>query len=494
MSLADGVSFTAASSGTGNFVFGAARDSFRTPAQANADASLVDGGTYSYFAQNFISSPTQREWGRAVYTASTQTFARSPLGGINNGTDTGTARVNFSSPPIVSLTLLSEDVRQILTANTSFYVATTGSDSHPGTLAQPWATIDHALTAIAALDCGGFIVTIWLSDGTYPGALSYNIFVGCGGIALIGNEADNSRVIINDTLSGFTCWEAGTYGDVGGVCFRSITFSVTLGTFAICPFGPSSDLNFAIGDCVFDSTPSPGGTAISAIVPFTGCVVCAGQVFGPSSVNVFGFNTYVKGNWQSFMDTVIAPYSAFLWRGPINLVGTPNFSVGFLALRGQSAGLADTSDGWAPNVGTATGPQFFLQNGSTFNSGGNGLNILPGDLQSWKIDASSSYDNFAGPLPGINTQTGANYNLVLTDYLFTVEMNNAGANTVTIPADATVRFPVGSKIWVTQVGAGATTVQGAAGVTLDNGGVVGGQWKTVKIYKRAANEWVQTNA
>jgi hypothetical protein len=69
---------------------------WRTPAQALADGALVDGDTYSYFAVDDPTNPTQREWGHSVYTALTETFTRVVLGGVNGNTDTGTSPINFS--------------------------------------------------------------------------------------------------------------------------------------------------------------------------------------------------------------------------------------------------------------------------------------------------------------------------------------------------------------------------------------------------------------
>ena len=46
---------------------------------------------------------------------------------------------------------------------TTYYVATNGSDSNPGTLAQPWATLQYAVNTIANGD------TIIVLPGTYAG-------------------------------------------------------------------------------------------------------------------------------------------------------------------------------------------------------------------------------------------------------------------------------------------------------------------------------------
>ena len=59
----------------------------------------------------------------------------------------------------------------------------------------------------------------------------------------------------------------------------------------------------------------------------------------------------------------------------------------------------------------------------------------------------------------LNAQTGASYTAVSTDqYQVLVTMNNASANTFSIPTDATYAFPNGTAITVLQIGAGVTTI------------------------------------
>lgn len=116
-----------------------------------------------------------------------------------------------------------------------------------------------------------------------------------------------------------------------------------------------------------------------------------------------------------------------------------------------------------------------------------------------------TFANFKTQLNGIyvtltevNTQTGTAYTLALTDASDVVEVNNAGANTVTIPTNAAVAFPVGTIIGVTQLGAGATTVTGDTGVTVNGvsagGAAIDAQYKGVSIYKRATDTWVMQGA
>ena len=56
-------------------------------------------------------------------------------------------------------------------------------------------------------------------------------------------------------------------------------------------------------------------------------------------------------------------------------------------------------------------------------------------------------------------QTGTTYTTVLNDNGQVVTMNNASANTLSIPTNASVAYPVGTQINVLQIGAGQTTIQ-----------------------------------
>lgn len=91
-------------------------------------------------------------------------------------------------------------------------------------------------------------------------------------------------------------------------------------------------------------------------------------------------------------------------------------------------------------------------------------------------------------------QTGTTYTLVLNDEKKVVFMDNASANTVTIPTNAAVAFSVGAKISILQEGAGVTTIQGDTGVTLNGvsaGSVaINNQYQAVTIMKRATDSWV----
>jgi hypothetical protein len=90
-----------------------------------------------------------------------------------------------------------------------------------------------------------------------------------------------------------------------------------------------------------------------------------------------------------------------------------------------------------------------------------------------------------------NRQT-ASYSLVLADRGKLVEMNSASANTLTIPLNSSIAFPIGSKIDVTQYGAGATTITATSGVTIRSFTSflkIAGQYAACTLVKIGTDEW-----
>ena len=82
--------------------------------------------------------------------------------------------------------------------------------------------------------------------------------------------------------------------------------------------------------------------------------------------------------------------------------------------------------------------------------------------------------------------------MVLADASKIVEMNVGSANTVTIPTNASVAFPIGTEITVLQYGAGVTSIAVASGVTIvskDNANIIANRYSGVTLIKRATNEW-----
>ena len=86
----------------------------------------------------------------------------------------------------------------------------------------------------------------------------------------------------------------------------------------------------------------------------------------------------------------------------------------------------------------------------------------------------------------------ASHTLVLADANTIIEMNVGTANTLTVPANSGVAFPIGTVIEVYQLGAGQTTVVAATGATIRTPDTLklDGQYATAALRKRATDEWV----
>lgn len=90
-----------------------------------------------------------------------------------------------------------------------------------------------------------------------------------------------------------------------------------------------------------------------------------------------------------------------------------------------------------------------------------------------------------------NAQTGTSYTLVLADAFKLVTMSNASANTLTVPLNSTVAFPVGTRIDLGQDGAGQTTIAATGGVTIRTPETLKlrKQWGKATLIKRATDTW-----
>jgi hypothetical protein len=104
-----------------------------------------------------------------------------------------------------------------------------------------------------------------------------------------------------------------------------------------------------------------------------------------------------------------------------------------------------------------------------------------------------SFDYSVGNQAVENAQTGTSYTLVLTDAGKMVTMTNGSANTLTVPANSSVAFPVNTRLDIIQYGAGQTTIAAAGGVTIYSSGSklkLTGQYSGASLWKKATDTWV----
>lgn len=90
----------------------------------------------------------------------------------------------------------------------------------------------------------------------------------------------------------------------------------------------------------------------------------------------------------------------------------------------------------------------------------------------------------------INAQTGTTYTLVAGDKNKLVTLNNSSAIALTVPANSSVAYAVGSQINIQQIGTGQVTVAGASGVTVNGTGLkLRSRWSAATLIKTATDTW-----
>lgn len=104
-------------------------------------------------------------------------------------------------------------------------------------------------------------------------------------------------------------------------------------------------------------------------------------------------------------------------------------------------------------------------------------------------DIGTYVSSVLSPTPITKT---ADYTVALADNYGFIIVNSGSAVVITIPANATVAFPIGAEITVYRAGAGSLTVAAAGGVTINSIStlVVTTQYGTASLKKVGTNTWV----
>ena len=82
----------------------------------------------------------------------------------------------------------------------------------------------------------------------------------------------------------------------------------------------------------------------------------------------------------------------------------------------------------------------------------------------------------------------ASYTLALEDRDKVVAFTGASAQTVTVPADSAVNFPIGSVVYIARISTGNVQILAGGGVTVSKLGFLGPNEEVI-LRKRAANNW-----
>lgn len=159
-----------------------------------------------------------------------------------------------------------------------------------------------------------------------------------------------------------------------------------------------------------------------------------------------------------------------------------------ITVRAQTSQTANIQE-WQNSGGTEMAwvdkdGKVFSQSAQVFTTASS---IPQASVANLTTDLSSKF-----PLNVSTSSLTASHTLVIGDAQKVVEMNVSTANTLTIPLDSSVNFPIGTSILVIQTGTGQTSIAGASGVTVNSniGLKIIGRWAAATLIKRGANSWV----
>src|ERR1035437_63953 len=285
-------------------------------------------------------------------------------------------------------------VREVLTADRTYYVEKTGSDSNDGSIGTPWLTIQHAINFVTsaltiANSCS--FVSILVGPGIYDEILS------CGP----GDGVPTGE-------SGFTLYGSGTSR------FNPDPSTISGWTTIIRPTTdltspPQYGVISVIGACEwlisgFDIDPSHMPTYHgSAVATYSGADVGVEFCRLGDSTDGVNFDIEQDTTFFTFKDTVYGNATSCIYA--TNFSKCNVYPITFEGALTFSGPIFDISEGsildFNPPTGTATGQKFSATGGSTITNSGS-LADLPGN-SGGTIDATSYYNG----APGIRQKAGA---------------------------------------------------------------------------------------
>jgi hypothetical protein len=173
---------------------------------ADADVTLIEDSAASYAKKKLTWSnikATLKTYFDSLYATLSHTHTN-----MITGSGTSNYLPKFTGTYTIGNSTISES--NFLSANRTYYVATTGSDSNDGlSPSTPFATIQKAVNVISTLHLNGYTVTIQIADGTYN-VSSITLknpasgFGVAGQLIINGNSTTPTNVVINGTGDTFS--------------------------------------------------------------------------------------------------------------------------------------------------------------------------------------------------------------------------------------------------------------------------------------------------
>jgi hypothetical protein len=330
-----------------------------------------------------------------------------------------------------------------------------------------------------------------------PGATGPQGFTGAAGVGLIG-VTGATGVTGPQGLTG----PQGTTGPTGpsGPSGPTGPSGPSGPTGATGPTGPTSDAeSFSFSTNTTDADPGSGffrlnnATHASATGVYVSTLNAAGgtisgwiDTFDDSTSTNKGILTIRQTSspntiWRKYNVTGSVVASGSYRKITISSVsGNGTFTSGLCFISFSPSGNIGDSGGATGSEGPtgATGPSgpAGSPGGATGSTGPQGFTGATGP-ENYALTISSQTDN---------------YTLQLSDAGKVVELTASTAKNITVPANSTAAFPVGTVIEIFAGGNGTVSVVAAGGVIVRNFGDLAGIYASASLRKRATDEWVLT--
>lgn len=241
-------------------------------------------------------------------------------------------------------------VREVLTANRTYYVASAGSDTSDGlTTATAFATLQKAENVARTIDFNGFTVTISIGDGTYTSGVTVGQKVGQAlpsNYRFTSTSLDATKVALSITSG--NCFNCGAPCTIDRLTLQTNTFgsainvtAAVLVQFQLVTFGACFSSMLAV-------------VAPGAKIQSVGVFTVAG-----SAVN---FAAATDGGQIQVESTTIT------------ITGTPAFASGFVLASRTGLILMRA----LTFSGSATGVRYQAATNGIISTGGGGASYFPG--------------------------------------------------------------------------------------------------------------------
>lgn len=341
----------------------------------------------------------------------------------------------YSAPSILAFTTHNDTDYTLTLADANTGIKMVSSDPH--TVFVPIAPgVPFPIGTQIPIEQGGTgIVTISSPAGaTLEGASATE---GLYSVVVLIKQANNQWLVARSGASGYS------------------GFSGTAGTIGI---------DGASGFSGFSGPGSSGFSGFSGRSGFSG--------FSSSVAGTSGFSAY-----SGYSGAGTSGFSGF------SGAGLSGFS-GFSGQSGQS-GYSGFSGRSGYSGYSGSGVSGYSGIGADGISGFSGYSSFSG------YSGRSGYSGYSGPsLLTFATKTDTDYTLVLGDQNTGISMSSSSTHTLTIPANASVAFAIGTQIPIEQAGTSTVTIAAAGGVTLHGATTTVGQYSVVVLIKQATDLWL----